>query len=227
MRPHVVLHNQVSLDGRIDGFEPDMALHYETAGHWKFDVHMAGSDTLLACPDPIPPEEPGPPAPPDEDPNDDRALLVVPDSRGRVRSWHFWRQQPYWRGVHVLCTEATPADYYDYLRTRHIGHEIVGKDRVDLAEALRLLYARHNARTVLVDSGGTLNGLLLRAGLVDEVSVVVHPSLVGRSAGSIFREPDPHTAGPPIGLRPTHVETLGNDFVWLRYEVSPTKTEKP
>ena len=30
-----------------------------------------------------------------------------------------------------------------------------------------------------VDSGGALNGALLRAGLVDEISLLVHPVLVG------------------------------------------------
>ncbi|WP_297107899.1 dihydrofolate reductase family protein [Tessaracoccus sp.] len=35
------------------------------------------------------------------------------------------------------------------------------------------------ARTVVADSGGTLNAALLRAGLVDEIDVVTLPGLVG------------------------------------------------
>ena len=41
-------------------------------------------------------------------------------------------------------------------------------------------------RVVRVDSGGGLNGALLQAGPVDEVSLLVHPCLVGRRAKRWF-----------------------------------------
>ena len=31
---HVVVHNAVSVDGRIDGFAPDVGRYYELAGSW-------------------------------------------------------------------------------------------------------------------------------------------------------------------------------------------------
>ena len=37
--------------------------------------------------------------------------------------------------------------------------------------------------------GGRLNGVLLRAGLVDELHLLVHPVLVGGDTPSFFREP--------------------------------------
>ena len=46
-------------------------------------------------------------------------------------------------------------------------------------------------KVVSVDRGGTLNGILLRDGLVDEISILVCPSRVGgMSPKSIFRTPD-------------------------------------
>ncbi len=46
-------------------------------------------------------------------------------------------------------------------------------------------------KTVRVDSGGKLNGELLRLGLVDEISLLVHPYLVGgQSPASMFRAAD-------------------------------------
>ncbi|MEO0433105.1 MAG: dihydrofolate reductase family protein, partial [Cyanobacteria bacterium J06656_5] len=39
---------------------------------------------------------------------------------------------------------------------------------------------------VRVDSGGTLNGVLLRAGLVDELHLLVHPTLVGGTSQKTF-----------------------------------------
>jgi 2,5-diamino-6-(ribosylamino)-4(3H)-pyrimidinone 5'-phosphate reductase len=82
-----------------------------------------------------------------------------------------------------------------------------------------------------VDAGGTLNGLLLRQGLVNEVSVLIYPNLVGgETARSIFRAPDlPAVADADltsclgaegmIPLRLMAAERLRGDVMWLRYEV--------
>jgi 2,5-diamino-6-(ribosylamino)-4(3H)-pyrimidinone 5'-phosphate reductase len=86
--------------------------------------------------------------------------------------------------------------------------------------ALEELNARYGVRTVRVDSGGTLNGVLLRAGLVDEVSVLIGPCLVGGTTPrSIFRAPDLTSSEGVVELKLTHVEKLKGDVVWLRYEV--------
>jgi 2,5-diamino-6-(ribosylamino)-4(3H)-pyrimidinone 5'-phosphate reductase len=220
MLPRVILHNAVSLDGRIDWIAADVGLFYELAARWSEDASLAGSDTMLNPPDEVPPEDDSAFEPPQRDPGDRRPLLVIPDSRGRVRTWHFWRRQPYWRDMLALCSRATPREYLDYLEKRHVEYIVAGDDRVDLRRALEELNARYGVRVVRADSGGTLNGVLLRAGLVDEVSLLVHPSLVGGvSPRSMFRAAD--LTGPEgvIPLRLTHVEQLSGDVVWLRYEV--------
>jgi 2,5-diamino-6-(ribosylamino)-4(3H)-pyrimidinone 5'-phosphate reductase len=48
MRPRVILHNAVSLDGRVTGFFVDLGIYYRLASHWGEDVTLAGCDTLLA-----------------------------------------------------------------------------------------------------------------------------------------------------------------------------------
>lgn len=47
MLPKVILHNAVSLDGRIDGFPLDLYQYYKLAASWKEDATLAGSDTFL------------------------------------------------------------------------------------------------------------------------------------------------------------------------------------
>jgi 2,5-diamino-6-(ribosylamino)-4(3H)-pyrimidinone 5'-phosphate reductase len=73
-----------------------------------------------------------------------------------------------------------------------------------------------------------LNGLLLRQGLVDEISLLIYPSLVGgETQSSIFRAPDlPLPAAPswqaPEGVVSVHLidaQRLKGDVMWLRYEV--------
>jgi 2,5-diamino-6-(ribosylamino)-4(3H)-pyrimidinone 5'-phosphate reductase len=91
---------------------------------------------------------------------------------------------------------------------------------VDLKTALEELNSRYEVKTIRVDSGGTLNNVLLRKGLVDEVSVLVHPNLVGgTSSGSIFRATDLTSKEEIINLKLIHLEKMENDLIWLRYEV--------
>jgi len=45
----------------------------------------------------------------------------------------------------------------------------------------------YNIRTVLKDSGGGLNSILLREGLVDEISLLISPVIVGKAATNLFR----------------------------------------
>ncbi|GAI96418.1 unnamed protein product [marine sediment metagenome] len=218
--PQVILHNAVSLDGRIDWITLDTGVFYGLASRWKEDATLAGSDTILNSPEDVPPEDDRAFEPPQRDPGDTRPLLVIPDSRGRVRSWHFLRQQPYWRDVLALCSRATPKTYLDYLKERHIDCIVAGNDSVCLRAALEELNVRYGINVVRVDSGGMLNGVLLRESLVDEVSLLVYPSLVGGTTPrSIFRATDLTTSEGVIPLRLVHFEKLEGNVFWLRYHV--------
>ena len=169
MLPRVILHNAISLDGRIDGFPIDLQQYYKLTATWKEDATLAGSETFLKAATEAPPEDESAFIPPRSDPKDKRQILVIPDSRGRIRTWHYLRSLPYWRHFVALCSKSTPQDYLQYLKDRHIDCIITGEDHVDLKMALGELYSRYAVKVVRVDSGGTLNGLLLRQGLVNEV----------------------------------------------------------
>ena len=192
---------------------------------------MVISSTFLSAASEAPPEDKSAFLPPEVDPHDHRPLLVIPDSRGRIRTWHYLKNLPYWRHFVALCTENTPKDYLKYLEERHIDCINAGEDRVDLREALEELNLRYGVKVVRVDAGGTLNGLLLRQGLVSEVSLLIYPSLVGgETPSSIFRAPDlpaltsaqiaagAGTEG-VISLRLMGTERLKGDVLWLRYEI--------
>lgn len=220
MLPHVILHNVVSLDGRIGGFNPNIGLYYQLASRWQADATLAGSNTILNMPDEIPPEDESAFQPLEVDPNDSRPVLVIPDSRGRVRHWHYLRQTPYWKDMIALCSQSTPDEYFEYLTKRHIDYITTGDHHVDIKAALEKLYAFFNIKVICVDSGGTLNGILLRQGLVNEISVLIEPYLVGGDTlKSIFHEEDLKTPGGVINLKLTHHEKLNDRIIWLKYEV--------
>ena len=49
MLPRVILHNGVSVDGRMDWFNGDIGLYYELTARWPIDAILSGSGTMLAA----------------------------------------------------------------------------------------------------------------------------------------------------------------------------------
>jgi 2,5-diamino-6-(ribosylamino)-4(3H)-pyrimidinone 5'-phosphate reductase len=209
----------MSLDGRITRFPADLDLYYSLAARWNPDAIIFGSSTILAAPSlEVPPEHQEMFKPPETGNEDSRPLMVVADSKGQVRCWEALRRWPYFRGFIALCSAATPGAHRQYLERHNVPVIITGTDRIDVRAALQDLNRRHGVRTVRVDSGGTLNSVFLQAGLVDELSVLIHPFLAGGQPDpTIF---DPVKAGMPdlpISLKLDHSEVLEHGIIWARY----------
>lgn len=226
MMPKVILHTATSLDGRITSFPADLETYYGLAARWNPDAILFGSETVIAAvrDNPaleVPPDHEEMFRPPEGSP-DPRPLLVIADSRGRVRCWDAIRKWPYMRDVLALCSESTPKEYLDYLAERKISTIIAGNDRIDMRAALESLNRQYGVASVRVDSGGTLNSVLLAAGVVSEVSVLIHPFLAGGEPGPTMF--DPVRAGislqVPLDLK-SH-EVLGNGLIWARYILQPS-----
>jgi 2,5-diamino-6-(ribosylamino)-4(3H)-pyrimidinone 5'-phosphate reductase len=222
MLPRVIMYNAVSVDGWIENIHPDLGQYYAAASRFEEDATLAGCDTLLAA---VPGEDinkEGEAAlePPWVKPEDQRPLLVVPDSRGRLRSWHMLLSEGIWRGGVALVSDTTQREYLDYLEKQQVDYIVTGDDRVNLREALEELRARYGVKTVRTDSGGTLNGVLLREELVDEIGIYIEPCLVGgMSPHTIFRALEPESEEDVIQLRLKSLEHLENDVALLHYEV--------
>jgi 2,5-diamino-6-(ribosylamino)-4(3H)-pyrimidinone 5'-phosphate reductase len=226
MLPYVVIHNEMSLDARMDGLDVDMGRFYTLAGTWHEDCTLVGSETLLAgMPELGEPIDALAPVPGDGihcggGASPDAPLLAAVDSGGRLPGLGHLRGQPYWRDIVALCAERTPAAHLELLTASGISAIIAGEERVDLRRALQALADDHDVKTVRVDAGGTLVGTLLRQGLVSEVSVIVEPRLVGgESHRWLVRAPD---AGPAdvVTLALRELERLDDDALWLRYDVN-------
>ena len=91
MLPYVVIHNEMSLDARMDVLDVDMGRFYTLAGTWCEDCTLVGSETLLAgMPELGDPAGPGTPEPVHGGRADyggaspDAPLLAAVDSRGRL-----------------------------------------------------------------------------------------------------------------------------------------------
>jgi 2,5-diamino-6-(ribosylamino)-4(3H)-pyrimidinone 5'-phosphate reductase len=198
----VVVHVAVSLDGATTGFDPDVERFYALARTWREDVTLVGADTILA-------QEQALAAAPRPGPAADGPLLAVVDGRGRIREWEALRDCGHWSDVVALRAGATPPD----ARGGTPRELVTGGERVDLAAALAALREREGARIVRVDSGGALIGALLARHLVDELSLLVHPCLVG---GRRWYGQGPT---PALALERLVSEPLDGGLVWLCYRI--------
>lgn len=151
-----------------------------------------------------------------DQPSPPHMWFTAVDGRGRVR----WTEDhPDW-DVLVLVCRSTPADYLGYLRRERICYLVAGDDRVDLAGALAAMGSRLGIRCVLSTAGGGLNGALLRAGLIDELSLSVAPTLVGGlDTPSVLDGPSLAIGDRPTPLRLLSVHADAGGTVRLHYEV--------
>jgi 2,5-diamino-6-(ribosylamino)-4(3H)-pyrimidinone 5'-phosphate reductase len=218
MLPKVIIYNAVSLDGRINFFNTDSKLYYEIASKWNVDAVLMGSNTLLNGFNVETGELYGWANSDDE--INSFPLLVVPDSGGKIRIWDKVLQLSFIKDILVLCSRSTPQEYMNFLDEMNIKYMVIGYNKVNLGIALEELNTQFGVISLRVDSGGTLNGILLRDDLVDEVGVLLNPVMIGGiSPNSIYTAPDLKTSEEVIDLKLIKIEQLKNETIFLQYRV--------
>lgn len=122
----------------------------------------------------------------------------------------------------VILGEAVPDSHLAGLRKDGISYIFAGKDSLHLAAALETLGRELGIKTLLVEGGGGANGALLRAGLIDEVSIVVTAALDGSSGAPTVFNSGEQDLGPAPIERMTLVShtVLEHDALWLRYKLT-------
>ena len=177
MLPRVTLHNAVSLDCRLlEWGMVDMGLYYGVIGAFNEQATLAGAETLLtgAAHEGIDADAEDAPCP-QAVPGDVRPLLIVPDSRGRVRMWRWMLSQPYWRAGVALCSSSTPREHMEYLERSGVARIVAGAERVDLKAALSEVSQRYGverAGNALADPHGEFTGrnILYEARPIEAIS---------------------------------------------------------
>ncbi len=222
MLPKVIIFDNISLDGRINGFNIDNELYYQQISQWSLDAVLMSSNALLKrfqLKDGELNEETDFKID-DTNENDNKPLLIVPDNRGRIRIWDKILKTSFYRDILVLCSRSTPQEYLDFLEESNIKYMVIGYDEVNLGTALEELNIQFGIKNLRVESGGKLNGLLLRDDLVDEVCVLIYPNLVGgTSSDSIYIAPDLTSKEEILDLKLLKIEKLKNEIILLHYRI--------
>ncbi len=124
----------------------------------------------------------------------------------------------------VILTEAVPDRHLAGLRADGVSYIFAGATEIDLAGALETLHRELGIERIMLEGGGAANGALLRAGLIDELSIVITAAIDGSSgAPTVFNSGDIDLGPAPIEtMTLVNHEVLENGAVWLRYRLTST-----
>jgi len=84
--------------------------------------------------------------------------------------------------------------------------------QIDLPGVCRKLATEFEVNEVLVETGATLSGYLLRAQLIDELIIYMAPILMGNKAKALFNLPDLTTLAQRIPLEITDIRAIASDW---------------
>lgn len=122
-------------------------------------------------------------------------------------------------GQTVIMTAETNVDLQDRLRAA--GAEVIqtgsADQGIDLHAVLDEL-AERQCNEVLLETGATLSGAMLEAGLIDEMVIYMAPLLMGDAARGLYRLPMMRTMADRISLEIRDTRVLGTD---LRITATP------
>ena len=227
-RPRVICHMMASVDGRIvvNGWPipGELRAEYE-AVHESFapDGWICGRVTMepfakrtrseqeIADDVPVGAERDDYVAP-----GEHESFAFAVDAAGRLA----WESNDI-GGDHVVAilSGRVSDDYLAFLRDREVSYILAGTSDVDLPLAMQKIRELFGVKTLMLEGGGKINGALLRAGLIDELSVLVAPVVDGRiGMPSLFDLAGSDSA--PVQIVLQQVERRASDIVWLRYSIT-------
>ena len=223
MRPYIICHMVASIDGRIDCAMVEKISgdeYYSTLEELDCPSLLEGRVTMEhynAAKEPFVPiinksvgkfctfvaEE-------------SDTYMVSVDTWGRLR----WKSNNI-EGVPLICivSEKASEEYLETLRQQDISWIAVGKDGIDLAKAMEVLYERFGVKRLGLLGGGHINGGFLEAGLIDEVSLLLAPGIDGRTGETSLFDGISDKGRMPVQLRLEQVKKLKNDVLWIRYKL--------
>lgn len=233
MKPHVICHMVSSVDGRTlnSRWRPDgklasalfERLHDELGGDAWLIGRVTGQEFAKGKPYPAVTDQIFPRenwfARRDAKASDVKAYGVALDCNGKIA----WGRSDIGGDpiVAVLSRQVSDA-HLAGLRHEGVSYIFAGETELDLGLVLEILNRELGVKRLLLEGGGGANGAFLRAGLVDELSLVLCPAVDGANgAPSVFNSQEPLT-GPTAPVEAMTLESstvIDGGAVWLRYRI--------
>ena len=225
MKPYVICHMLGSVDGRIKqniwGLKDPHIYFEETAAKIKADAWLVGRVTMQefsskkvydisSSTTDIPKEDFVAPITAD-------MFAVVIDPSGKC----FWdTNMVSTEQVIEVLTEKVSPGYLEHLRSKNVSYIFGGKETLDLDLVLQKLHHLFGIKVVRIDGGGHVNGSFLKAGLIDEFSLVLAPVADGTiGSPTVFEAQEGYGNRKATHFKIKSVDQVYENFLWIRYEV--------
>ena len=234
-RPRLICHMMASVDGRIDVGGWPMTAEGRREYEWVHasyepDGWICGRITMepfagsVRSEGEVAREHPG--SAPREDflaPGEHDSFAFAVHASARV-AWE-WNYVDCDHVVAIL-SERVSDDYLASLRERGVSYLLCGAREVDLPLALEKIGERFGVRTLMLEGGGRINGGMLRARLIDEVSLLLAPVVDGRVGTPALFDVDgddvvPHRLALEGGVR------RADHMLWLRCRIGESGMSRP
>ena len=233
MKPHVICHMLISLDGRIhpsrwtqspDGDRGVWSSAYERVHETLAgDAWLVGRVTMaeMSKADAHPPEGPFSVMRPHHFVRRDADCYAIAfDRSGKL---HFSKPDVGGDHVVVLLGPSVPDSHLAELTKDGVSYVVAADEGMDARPLLELLGRELGIQRLLVEGGGNVNGSMMAAGVVDELSILLAPAVDGAvGITGVFEVLDARGLAGKARLRLTSSETLEHGLVHLRYAVEPT-----
>jgi riboflavin biosynthesis pyrimidine reductase len=126
----------------------------------------------------------------------------------------------------VVLTEAVSDAHLAGLRSEGVSYVFAGRSALDLALLLDILHHELGVKRLLVEGGGGVNGSFLRAGLIDELNLILNPVVDGaRGAPSVFdsSEAESDHRAPVTAMTLESSKPLDGGALLLKYRIANAK----
>jgi riboflavin biosynthesis pyrimidine reductase len=150
---------------------------------------------------------------------DAKAYGVVLDAHGKI-AWG--RADNGGDPIVVVTTEEVADAHLAGLRGEGVSYLFAGPSEIDLALALELLNRELGVERLLLEGGGVTNGAFLRAGLVDDIALILCPAIDGaKGAPTVFDSTaaDRDRRAPVVEMTLESTRELADGALLLRYHI--------
>ena len=203
-RPHIICHMVTSIDGKVTGeflYRPECekatGIYYEINRDYKAKGFICGRVTMESSftggwyPDLTRYE-------PIDNKND-----FIPDNLSGFYAVSFdpkgklgWKnskiidEDPGYGDAQIIevLTEQVDGHYLAYLQSMYIPYIFAGEKEIDVKIALEKLKTLMGINVILLEGGSIVNGYFERAGVIDEISLVVAPIVADAEDKPLFMD---------------------------------------
>lgn len=221
-KPYIICHMMTSIDGRIDcamtsklrgvdnyyGTLSEINVPTTVSGRVTAELEMAEPGTFVPKNGEIYAKEgfsKKAEAAGYEVVVDTKGKLLWPDASGM--------DKPYL----IVTSENVTKEYLEYLDSQNISWIACGKERIDLARASEILATEFGVERMGIVGGPLINTGFLKAGLLDEISLLIGPGIDGRGGmPPVFDGLDMDYDVTQLKL--IDVKKFDSDAIWIRYK---------